>query len=240
MDAAAVEKAVDEALTAGNVAEASRLAAGHPDPATHLSLMQRINEQMQTTAPAPLVPPAANADAPVRTFQLEKQPAQLVAFNIRKEFGDDEGTPAGDLKFKVNLPSTVLDDFDSTLRGMFFCKANSRVQDLADQSHEAPNLRAVKLKGPFKWGARYAGYTLALHYGVSSKKPHVLLKDCQMNKVELDPQEGGTVIVGFRVQFHPDEASAGKLAMLVNTQVDVSLTPPEGGGEIVSTDEDEE
>lgn len=174
------------------------------------------------------------SDDDLRRFELDERPSLLASFNPRAEKNGDEPRPAGDLLFRTNLASEALDAFDPILRRMFFCKAGTR-GDLADQAHDAPNLRSEKLAGPFKLRNRYAGYTLRVHFGSDDR--HVVLNDCALNKLTFDPAEGGTCLVTFRLQAHPDAEAAGRLSMLVGSTVDISLEPPDDGGELTEQDE---
>jgi hypothetical protein len=253
-----IEDAVADALDRGDTEEAARLAAGHPDPAKHRDLMVQINEHEANAANPVTLDVVADgvgvlavtdeasgkrsrlsydADDALRMFALDARPSQLVSFNARTEkHGSDDGVPAADLRFKVNLPSDALDVFHPQLRMMFFHQlGNAADNDLADRMHEAPNLRVPALEGPFKWGKRYAGYSAKLHLGLGDAD--VVLDDCQLNKISFAPQEGGTCIFEFRLQLHPDERAAGKLAMLIGSQVDLSLTPPNTGGEVEDDEE---
>jgi len=53
-----------------------------------------------------------------------------------------------------------------------------------------------------------------------------VLDPCNVNNVTLEPQNGGTVIVNFRIQTHPDEKAFGKLCGMVGTTIKVSVEPP--------------
>lgn len=245
-----IETAVGEALGRGEYDEASRLAAGHPDPRKHVAIMERIHkareggEVVLTFGGDPTTvaqfdtdlagTPLDDEPGDFLRFELRARPALLSSFNPRAEKHGDEPRPAADLKFRLNLAADTLDAFDPILRRMFFCKAGTR-GDLVDAVHDAPNLRSEKLAGPFKLRNRYAGYTLRVHFG--SDDAHVVLADCALNKLEFDPAEGGTCIVTFRLQTHPDAQAAGRLSMLVGATVDITLEPPEGGGEIVGDDD---
>lgn len=250
---AQITQAVEDALARGDCDEASRLAAGHPKPQEHVKLMERIHvvrsgaEKAQAD-PGPAQPPGADADADLprnsaglRMFALNRRAALLKSFNPRAEKHGQESMPAADLAFEANLSSEVLAAFHNELRGALFCKIGRR-SDLVDEIHDAPDLRFERLGLPVKWTARYAGYTLRVHPTVIEDDPDrdIVLTDVDINNITFAPQQGGTVIVGWRAQFHPNESAAGRLAMLVQTRVDVTLIPPEDGGEIIDDGEGEE
>jgi hypothetical protein len=244
-----IEQAFDEAIAAGDFDKASDLAAGHPDPTKHLALMERLHSARNNAdaqaatdeaqdrsagdaAPPPLEMPIGSAG--VRMFALTRRPATLSNFNPRAERHGDETKPAADLKFEANLESAALDAFHHDLRRFLYCKVGRRDDDMVDAIADAPDLRFDRLVPPIKWGARFAGYRVRIHLGIGENTDaDVVLSACDVNALTFAPQQGGTVIVGWRVQCHPDADAAGKLSMLVGSRVDVSLIPPEDGGEII-------
>lgn len=159
-------------------------------------------------------------------FELARTSALLTSFNPRAEKHGEDPQPAADLRFAMNLPSSDLAMLDPTLRSLLFCKDPDRRGDLADQGTEAPHLRFSKLKGPLDWEHDIVGAQLTVHYGTGGKSD-IVIEGCNVNKFSIDPQEGGTVIFGFRVQCHPTEQQNGKLSYMIQTNVEVSLTPPE-------------
>jgi len=185
----------------------------------------------------------SDEDAPVCSvpmFTLTSRPAQFASFNPRSEKHGDESVPAADLKLVCNVAADALDAFDRGLRPLLFHKANAVDDDLADQGSEAPNLRfGERLLPSLRWGAKLAGYRMQFHVGTTGDHD-VEIEDCAVNKFEFSPKEGGTVVITFRVQCHPDEHQAGRLSMLIGQQVDVSLTPPATGGDVTNEGEEGE
>ena len=221
-----LHEAVDEALADGDIDRAAALAAQFISPTEHLRAMRRIHahtKQHHTT----------KGNAPM--FGFANQPAQM-SFNTFTEKHGDDPVPAASCAFRLNLPSTVLDLLSPALRAMFYYKQGhdepGHIPNLADQVHDAPNLRAgAKLRGPFPWFVRWAGYQIRFHIG-TSEKSHLLLTDCEIDKIKFDPQEGGTVLVQFTAIFHPDEKLAGKLYSMNNRQWDITLAAPDGAREV--------
>ena len=169
-------------------------------------------------------------------FTLSHRTAKLANLNVRAEQAGADKLPASDLKFSINVPSDSLIEFAPELRGLLYWK-NGGGGDLADQTHDAPNLRFPRL-GPLSWEGEIVGAELTVHYGLGGKSDLVVAA-AKVNRFVIDPQEGGTVIIQFRVQAHPDEKSVGKLYSMIQRDVDISLTGPDfseerdedGGGE---------
>lgn len=242
----AVETAVTDAILRGDYDEAARLAAGHPDPAGHLRLMEQIRDasiQHAKDAGAGHGEPPEIGDEtllamgaprqPSRMFELHRKAAKIVSVNLRAEKHGEDTQPAADIKMSSNLDAHAIDAFDPSLRTWLFGKGPDADNDLADQAHDAPNLRQPRIAPQYDWVPRYAGYELTIHdLGISQAGGELRIGACEFNKIRFAPQEGGTVIVSWRLQFHPTEAQAGKLSTLIQETVDVSLLAPEGAAEV--------
>lgn len=163
-------------------------------------------------------------------FELTNQQAKLTSFNPRAEMHGEDPTPAADIKFETNVPAELLVLFDPTLRSFLYCKRDGiEGGDLANQASrasEAPNLRYPKLGGPLKWDMDIVGATLTIHHGLGGKSD-LIIPGCKVNAFTLAPQEGGTCIIGFRVQCKPDEKQSGKLCFMVAESVEITIEPPD-------------
>lgn len=171
------------------------------------------------------------------SFHLANQKAKLAHLNTRAQNSGPDKVSVCDLKFAVNMTSEVLAMFAPTLRAHFYTK-NGDGGDLANTTHEAPNLRYPKL-GPLTWSGEIIGAEVTVHYGTGGMSD-IVLGSCKVNRFGIAPQEGGTCIVTFRVQAEPDEKQIGKLFGFIQRDVELSLTGPDwseeadggdGGGE---------
>lgn len=90
-----------------------------------------------------------------------------------------------------------------------------------------PNLRFPSMGG-LKWAKDLVGYTMVIEHGLGGASDITLL-DCKVNNFKIDPKEGGTVEVKFRVQCSTslDERTLGKLSLLIQNEVPIMLTAPE-------------
>ena len=164
-------------------------------------------------------------------FEIVGKAAKFASFNPRAEKNGDGTVLAADLRLSVNLDQHAIDALDPELRLWMFSPAADGTGDLADRTHPAPNLRQANIAPKFAWTKLYAGYELHVPHGISGRKD-LVVQNCLLNKIELAPQEGGQVIVSFRLQFHPTEEQAGKLAGVIQTVRDISLLAPEGAEEL--------
>jgi hypothetical protein len=165
--------------------------------------------------------------------------------NIRSEAFGKDFRPAVDLKMSVDIPNTSLEVFDSALLAALYFKAKPEEQQAGAQEtlegvdpiSDVPNLRLPKLVPPLKWNAELSGYTLTIDYGAGGKS-NIVMAGCLVNSFALEPKEGGTVNVQFRVQCNKDltEKILGKLATLVQHDVWITLEAPEEEPQLPNVD----
>ena len=168
-------------------------------------------------------------------FELEDfTPAKLCSINARSEkHGPDELHPAVDLSFQLDAANTILSHLDGALLSSLYHKSEAGDQggqqqlDGVDELVNLPNLR-FPFMGTIKWGKEYAGYTLTIEHGLGGASDIQLL-DCKVNEFRVNPKEGGTVELKFRVQCSTNltEKTMGKLALLVQHEVPIMLQAPE-------------
>ena len=163
-------------------------------------------------------------------LSFQKQKMMLANFNARSELHGEEREPAGDLKLEASLPNDVLVEFHPALRSLLYYYDDQRGADLADQAKKddpdyLPHLRMPSLGGPLKWNEEMAGAEVVI--SIPGTKTEIVLQDAKVNAFSLEPRDGGTVDISLRVQAHPDEKQCGKLCGLIQSEVEVSITPRE-------------
>ncbi len=246
-----IERAVADAILAGDFDLAARTAAGHPDAAQHLELMKQIDaarrgppgatDAATEDQSAPGNGSASGSDAaspPIVGFHLRRARASLAHVNVRAEKHGAEQVPCVDVKFATIQPSDVLDRFDPSLRDLLFHKSTSP-QDLADQAHDSPNLRLPDLD-PIGWRRKLVGATVTIHYGIDDRSA-IVLDGCAVDGFKIAPQEGGTVVVTFTAKAtRPAGDAIGKIGLLVKHEIEVSVVPPAAGWHVEPDDDDED
>lgn len=158
-------------------------------------------------------------------FYLTAAKAKLENVNPRAELHGDDHALAVDLKISVSLGNDVLSEFDPGLKTALYWKGESGQGELIEEPGHLPALRFPEM-GPVRWSKELAGYTMTVHVGVSGDS-NIILGDCSVDKFIFEPQEGGSVVVSFRIQAHPDSMTLGPLCELIQQDVEMSLTPPE-------------
>lgn len=161
-------------------------------------------------------------------LKFSGQKMLVASVTARSEMHGQDREPASDVGLEANLSNDVLNIFHPGLKGLLYYFDPAKERDLADQgkSTEAgfmPDLRFPKLGLPLKWDEEIAEARVTI--SVPGTKTEVVLEPAKVNKFALTPLEGGTISFGMRVQYKPDEKQAGKLAMLVQQEVEVRLEP---------------
>lgn len=158
-------------------------------------------------------------------FSLQNQSAKLTSVNPRAEIHGTDKVMAADLKFEIKVSNDVLSEFDPSLKSSLYKKADGSGQgELIDDPGHLPVLR-FPLMGPIKWGKDFSGYEVIVHWGVSGQQD-IHLVNCPVDQFRFECQDGGTVVVSFRVIAHPEGVTLGRLCEMIQTDVELSLIEP--------------
>lgn len=157
-------------------------------------------------------------------FSLANQAAKLTSVNPRAEIHGQDHVMAADLKFEIKVGNDVLSEFDPSLKSSLYKKADGPQGELIQEAGRLPSLK-FPLMGTVKWGTEFSGYEVVVHYGVSGKGD-IRLLTCEVDQFRFDCQDGGTVVVGFRVIAHPEAVELGRLCEMIQQEVELSLIEP--------------
>lgn len=162
-------------------------------------------------------------------FSLANAQMKLVDVNPRSEIHGDEHKTAADLKFELKTSNDILSEFHPALKSALFGPSDGAQGDLlpAEPGH-LPSLR-FPLMGAIKWAKDFQGYTVTIHYGVSGRDD-IVLDTCVVDGFRFECLDGGTVVVRFRVQAHPEPVPLGRLCSMIQQPVEASLVPPPESG----------
>ncbi|HEU6454744.1 MAG TPA: hypothetical protein VN201_04720, partial [Roseateles sp.] len=120
-----------------------------------------------------------------------------------------------------------LDLFSETMRHALYKAAEDAGDNLPGIDAPTPLLRTrglekIKLKTP-----DMVGYRLVVDHGIGDDSA-IDLHDCKIDKWSLEPFEGGSVELSFRVGTSDiDETWAGRLAMKLGQEVEITIHAPE-------------
>lgn len=167
-------------------------------------------------------------------LELNEQKAKITAVNPRAELHGEDKKPACDVKVELNLQNDALAMFHPALRSMLYAKSDAG--DLADQGSDASALRFPQLSLPLKWDDEIIGAAVTIHYG-ATERSHLHLSGCVISKPQIEPLEGGTVVITCLIQCHPDEKQMGRLGMMVGTEIPITIVPPEPEEDMLTSGE---
>ena len=152
------------------------------------------------------------------SLELTRASATLESVNLRTEKHGQDKIPAADLKVSVAQGADVLANFSPTLKNFLFHTEGTL--DLAGGFAQ----RDPHLQYPLSRDEEMTGATVKIGYGPGEPQA---FSDAKVNAFKLTPMDGGTVIVGFRVQCRPTPEQVAKLYTLQETGIELWLEPAE-------------
>ena len=150
-------------------------------------------------------------------LEFSKVTATLEALNCRVERAGPDKIPAADLKVSLPTDADVLAHFAPTLRDFLFAPGP---KDLLGDTVMA--VRDPHMGYPLSRDEEMTGATVQIGYGVGDP---IHLPDCTLNQFRLTPQDGGSVIVAFRIQCRPSPEQIARLYTLQETGIELTLEP---------------
>ena len=116
----------------------------------------------------------------------------------RKEHHGDDLVQAISLRLSWTTVNDNLHQLHPQLKDMLFWKqpseeAQERIEGVPEIT---PNLRVPLVATPIKIDASFSGYTLTIDHGADETSA-LELYQCTMDKFTVDPQEGGSVTIGW-------------------------------------------
>ena len=159
-------------------------------------------------------------------FDLNNIAATLIHFSPRRELHGQDPEPAGDLKVRADLTNNDLALFHPTLKSMLyhFDKSLDAQESLIDDPQHAPHIRFPQLP-VLKWDGEVTGAKVTIHHGISAKSD-IVLETCNVDNFTIEPKQGGTVTLTFRIQSHPDMNQSGHLCTMIGTDIEISIESP--------------
>lgn len=151
-------------------------------------------------------------------LKFDKATATLENINLRTEKIGPDKLPAADLKITCAQSADVLAYFSPTLKSFLFDVNGPK--DLAD----GISVRDPHLGYPLSRDEEMTGATVQIGFGVGAP---MTFEECKVNSFRLTPMEGGSVVLGMRVQCRPTPEQVGKLYQLQETGIELTLEPME-------------
>lgn len=157
-------------------------------------------------------------------FSLQEAEVRLVNVNVRPEMHGEEPVTAVDLKCETSLANTALAMFSPDLKRALYRRDDDKPDLFAEDEQHLTKRRFPQL-GVLKWEHELVGAAARFHLGFTGKSD-IDLAGIDVNDFRLEPLEGGSVTVTFRIQGKPDEAQLGRLGMLAGHDMTLTITPP--------------
>lgn len=154
-------------------------------------------------------------------FELKSQNAKLTNINTRHERHGDEEVLAADLKLVANMPATFLDNLSNGLRAALYTTDQDNPDLPIADSQPLTVLRFPQMS-PFGWNGEIVNATFTFH-GATKKDDMTFVAD--VNKVHIDPEDGGAVAVTFRVQIMPEAKEVGQMLAYLGMVNKISIAP---------------
>lgn len=161
-------------------------------------------------------------------FQIAARTAAvLTTVTNRVEKHGDDDKPAVTLAFQVDLPNTVLDLIDTSLRQALYMAKPAATPELPTVEASTPVLRSNAIDVVHLTKRAYEGWTLQIFDSVDEQKAPLVFGGCKVDKMTVEPKQGGTVRVRFNCGTSDvDDKRGGWLLMHNRQDVSIGLTAP--------------
>lgn len=159
---------------------------------------------------------------------IEPQIAKITSVTNRIEKHGDEDVPAISIGFKIEAANTILDLIHPSIRPPLY-KAVEGQDQLPGVEPSTPLLRTRAFSKCDLSGA-FEGWTLEIDHGIDEDDP-ITLGDVKVDKLRVEPKEGGSVILALRTGTSDVTAEdAGLLWSKNGQEVSITLTAPKTAG----------
>lgn len=168
--------------------------------------------------------------------EIERAMAKVTSVTpIMEKHGKKKKRPAHSIIFEFSMSNTILDRMDDHgLRNAFYCKRESASVDKRGQTQidtSSVNDGISKLRFPWwtQWidvPGELTGWVLTLHTG-NTERSHIVLEDAKVSAFQVLPKDLAVTLVKCKAIVHPTAHEKGKIDELLQTDVPVSIMPPE-------------
>jgi hypothetical protein len=159
-------------------------------------------------------------------LHLNEKNALLTSVNPRSEIHGDEKKPAVDLHFSIDGSADMLGALSPLLPSSLYQRDDAPVVDLATDREALSKYKFANRVEALSWKLpKPARCRVVVHFGVSGAQD-IVLGEALVDKIRIEPHDGGTVSIGFRVQT--SEATAeqkGRLCEWIQQAVDITVEP---------------
>lgn len=162
-------------------------------------------------------------------LRCDEQVATVSNVNIRSENHGDDHVSACDINVTFETAAKVLDSFDKGLREAMYAddeKSGQKRVPGTGAGEDGPRLRFNGTLGPLAIKKEWPGYKVEIAWGDIASTVELALADVKVCKIKAEPKDGGTCGVALQMQCHPKKEDYGDLALLLQKEIRLTLTPP--------------
>lgn len=170
--------------------------------------------------------------------QIEKAMAKITSVTpIMEKHGKKKKRPAHSIIFEFAMSNTVLDRMVEGLRESFYRKPKSASvnpksgQTEIDTSSVSDGISQLRFPWWQQWidvPGELTGWVLTLHTG-NTERSHIVLDEAKVSSFQVLPKDLAIVLVKCKAIVHPTAHEKGKIDELLQTDVPVSIQPPDTG-----------
>lgn len=154
-------------------------------------------------------------------FEISADDVRLMHLNVRSEKHGEDDVTAIDLKLQWTTSNDALRMFHPHLPEALY--QHDKKQATVDGIGPKMGARVFPDLGPLKWKQEVTGLKLTISHGINAKTD-LVIADCSADHFVLEPLDGGSVDIVFRVRsICKDERILGKLGMLIKRDLPVDI-----------------
>lgn len=157
-------------------------------------------------------------------FRIEPDASiKLEHLNVRSERHGDKDVTAVDLKLEWTTGNVVLDQLHGALKECLYM--HEVVPSKLPGIETVLSVRIFPQLEPLHWSGEVASRKLVIRHGIRGDAD-LILPACLVDRFVIQPLDGGTVCLTFRVRaICEDERILGRLPLLLNRQLPMGLLP---------------
>lgn len=161
------------------------------------------------------------------TFALERQTVTFTVMKLRPELKEDNQLPDVDLYFTARMGNEALAMIAPEMRSFLYKKGDQMTTDGNEPGLTVlrfPDLARQRIK------KEIVGATVTAHFGVgesNGKSGDIVMDSATVDRFFVDPMEGGTILLGWRIRSKPTGEENGRLSLILGREVSLSVVSPE-------------
>lgn len=171
--------------------------------------------------------------------EIEGALAKITSVTPISEKHGKKRVPAHSIIFEMAMSNTILIALDKELRTAFYRKPTSASADpksgqtKIDTSNVDDGISQLKFSWWSQWidiPGELVGWVLTFHTG-NSERSHIVLEDAKVSAFAVLPKDLGITLLKCKAIVHPSAHEKGKIDELLQTEVKISIMPPDSAAQ---------